>query len=192
MSLLDDIFLEARTCRSWQEREVDPKLLEKIHDLAKLGPTSGNGLPLRIIYIVSKEAKEKLEPCLDSGNVKKTMSAPLTAIFASDLEFYSHFEKLNPKAAAMFQELYGANSTLGKEAAELNGLLQAAYYMIAARASGLDLGPMSGFDAAKTERAFFNGRSWKALFLCNMGYGIKEDVRERLPRFEFNEITEII
>jgi 3-hydroxypropanoate dehydrogenase len=192
MSLLDEIFYEARTHRTWQERPVDPELLKKIHDMAKFGPTSANCCPLRIIYVRTPEAKERLKPTLDEGNVKKTMSAPLTAIFAADLEFYAQFEKLNPKNGQRFQELYGSNPKLGEETARLNANLQAAYLMLAARACGLDCGPMSGFDAAKVAAAFFGDRPWRALFLCNLGYGVKEDVGERLPRFDFGEVAEVL
>lgn len=192
MSLLDDIFYEARTYRSWQERPVDPELLKKIHDMAKLGPTSANCCPLRTLYVRTPEAKERLKPALDEGNVKKTMMAPLTAIFAADLEFYTHFEKLNPENGQRFQELYGSNPGLGEEAARLNATLQAAYMMMAARACGLDCGPMSGFDGSKVAAAFFGDRPWLPLFLCNLGYGIKEDVGERLPRFDFGEVNEVL
>jgi len=192
MSLLDEIFYTARTHRSWQDRPVDPELLKKIHDMAKLGPTSANSCPLRVIYVRTPEAKERLKPTLDEGNIKKTMSAPLTAIFAADLEFYTHFSKLNPQNGQRFQELYGNNPKLGEEAAHLNATLQAAYAMLAARACGLDCGPMSGFDAAKVASAFFGDRPWRALFLCNLGYGVKEDAGERLPRFDFGEVTEIL
>lgn len=192
MSLLDEMFYEARTCRSWQERPVDPELLKKIHDMAKLGPTSANSCPLRVIYVRTPKAKAYLQPALDEGNVKKTMSAPLTAIFAADLEFYTRFDKLNPNNGHRFQELYGSNPELGEETACLNATLQAAYVMLAARASGLDCGPMSGFNAGKVAAAFFGDRPWRALFLCNLGYGLKEEVGERLPRFDFGEVTEYI
>lgn len=192
MSLLDDIFYEARTHRSWQDRPVDPDLLVKIHDMAKFGPTSANGSPLRLIYVRSQEAKERLKPVLDEGNVKKTMAAPLTALFIADLEFYTQFEHLNPHQAQFFQELYGSNPKQGEEAAALNATLQSAYYMLAARSCGLDCGPMSGFNPEKARAAFFKDRPWRALYLCNLGYGIKEDLRERLPRFEFGEITEVV
>lgn len=192
MSFVDDIFLEARTYRSWQDRPVDPLLLQKIHDMASLGATSANGCPLRIVYITSLEAKEKLRPCLDEGNVKKTMSAPVTALFAMDLEFYTLFPKLNPNVAEMFQELYGANPMEGERAARLNATLQAAYYMLAARACGLDCGPMSGFDVAKADGIFFSGKSLRSLFLCNLGYGIKEELRPRLPRLSFEEVAQVV
>lgn len=192
MSLLDDIFFEARTHRSWQERPVDPELLKKIHDMAKLGPTSANCCPLRILYVHTPEAKERLQPALDEGNVKKTMSAPLTAIFAADLEFYTRFEKLNPKNGQRFHELYGSNPGLGEETARLNATLQAAYVMLAARACGLDCGPMSGFEAAKVASTFFGDHPWRALFLCNLGYGVKDDLGERLPRPDFGEVVQVL
>lgn len=180
---LATIFTEAHTFYSWQEREVSDETLEQIYHLAKMGPTAMNCGPLRVIFVKGKKAKEKLKPSLDVGNVEKTMAAPVTAIFAYDLKFYENLSKLFPvvNTAGWFSE--GSPNT--QEVAFRNGTLQAAYFMVAARAVGLDCGPMSGFNQQAVNETFFSHTTWKSNFLCNLGYGRPESFHPRLPRLEF-------
>lgn len=188
--MIDRIFLKARTHKAWQDKPVDDALLMRVYDIAKMGPTSNNCCPLRVVFVKSKEAKEKLKPCLAGGNVDKTMTAPVTAIFAHDLEFYTKMGKLvphDPKAGDGF---------IGKDAQILdtafrNGTLQAAYFMLAARSQGLDCGPMSGFSNAKVDAAFFAGTQIKSNFLCNLGYGDASKIFPRAPRLDFAEACKI-
>lgn len=188
-AILDQIFLEARTFYAWQNKEVSTTTLEEIYELMKFGPTSANCCPLRIIFIKSETAKNKLKSCLAEGNIEKTMSASLTAIFAYDEEFYEHLPFLSPQMNA--KSWFVGNPTLIKETAILNAALQSAYFMIAARIKGLDCGPMSGFDKEKTNETFLNGTTYKSLFLCNLGYGLNKNQYPRAPRFEFNKICTI-
>ena len=188
---LDQLFLEARTHNWWQDREVPDSLLRELVDLMKLGPTSANSSPARILFIKSPEAKKRLEPYLDEGNRKKTMAAPVTAIIGYDLRFYDQLPKLFPHEP-------GARSwfTGGEEHAERtafrNGALQGAYFILAARALGLDTGPMSGFDNEGVDREFFAGTTIKSNFLCNLGYGDPSVLMPRLPRLSFEEIAQIL
>lgn len=187
---LDKIFREARTHRAWRDAAVSDVLLEAVYDLAKMGPTSSNCCPLRVAFLRSAEAKEKLRPALDKGNVEKTMAAPVTAIIAYDLEFYELFPKLAP-------HLDGRKIFAGKEAgiAETvmrNGSLQGAYFIIAARALGLDCGPMSGFDRAQVDEIFFAGTSWRSNFLCNLGHGDPSALKPRAPRPDFDEACRLL
>lgn len=187
---LDTLFLEARTHSFWQEKPVSDDLLHKAYDLAKMGPTSANMCPLRIVFVKSAEAKEKLKPALDAGNVDKTMKAPVTAIFGHDLAYYEKLPKLFPHvdAKAWFKDL---PLEAQKVIALRNGSLQAAYFMLAARAVGLDCGPMSGFNNDKVDEAFFAGTTVKSNFICNLGYGVKEKLHPRSPRLDFDEAAKI-
>ncbi len=187
---LDTLFLNARSYNAWQEKEVSDDLLHKIHDIAKMGPTAANCCPMRIVFVKSKEAKEKLKPCLDKGNVDKTMAAPVTALFASDLNFYQHMPKLFPHADA--KSWYEGRDAYILETAQRNGTLQGAYVMLAARALGLDCGPMSGFNKDKVRDAFFAGENVDVNFICNIGYGSTENLYPRLPRFDFADVNKIV
>src|SRR5436305_1832529 len=151
---LDLIFRNARTHSTWLDKPVDDGLLKQVYDLAKMGPTSANMCPLRIVFVKSREAKEKLKPALDAGNVDKTMKAPVTAILAMDVHFYEQLPKLYPHAdaKAWFKDL---PENVLESTALRNSSLQGAYFMLAARALGLDCGPMSGFDNARVDAAFF-------------------------------------
>lgn len=190
---LDILFREARTYKTWQQREVTDDLLKQVHDLARLGPTEANCCPLRIVYVKTPAAKERLKPLLDKGNVDQTMAAPVTAIFGTDFEFYEKMPKLFPHtdARAWF---------VGKEekirvTATRSANLQAAYYMLAARSLGLDCGPMSGFKRDAATQEFFAGKfsgKVEANFLCNMGYGTPEGLYPRGPRLDFDETAEIV
>ena len=183
---LDTIFRAARTNRHWQDKPVSPALLMAIYDLMRWGPTSGNCCPARIVFVVSEEAKEKLRPHLDATNVHKTMSAPATAILAYDLDFARFMPKLNSALADAF-----ADPQLARITALRNASLQGGYFIIAARALGLDCGPMSGFDNDGVDRAFFAGTDVKSNFLCNLGYGDPSHLRPRAERLSFDEACRI-
>ena len=156
----------------------------------KWGPTSANSSPARIVFVKSKEAKEKLLPCMAEGNVEKTKAAPVTAIVAQDMEFYEKLPKLFPFADA--RAWFAGNKPLIESTAFRNSSLQGAYLIIAARSLGLDCGPMSGFDNAKVDAAFFQGTTWKSNFVCNLGYGDSSKLYPRAPRLDFNEACKIL
>ncbi|HWT97319.1 MAG TPA: malonic semialdehyde reductase [Terriglobales bacterium] len=186
---LDQLFLGAHTQRHWLERPLSDAVLKEAYDLARLAPTSANCQPLRIHFVRSAAAKEKLQPCLSASNLRQTMTAPVTAIFAADLEFYEHLPKLYPQADA--RSWFTGSAATIRATAEMNAVLQAGYFILAARSLGLDCGPMAGFDKAKTDAAFFAGSSWKSLFLCNLGYGDPTGSRPRNPRLDFAEACRI-
>ncbi len=183
------IFTEARTHSAWLPKPVSDDILKKAYDLMKFGPTSANCSPLRIVFVKTKEAKELLKPSLSEGNIEKTMAAPVTAIFAQDMKFYDHLPKLFPHADA--RSWFAGNDAAIASTAMRNSTLQAAYFIMAARACGLDCGPMSGFDAEKVNAAFFSGTSYMANFICNLGYGDKDKVYPRSPRFNFEDVCKI-
>jgi 3-hydroxypropanoate dehydrogenase len=183
---LGRLFLEAKTNRAWLPKDVPDSLLREVVELMKMGPTAFNCLPARIVYVKSTEAKERLKPHLSSGNVDKTMKAPATAIIAYDLKFYEH----PPKGQDKRSDFGTPEAVL--TAAMRNGSLQGGYFMIAARALGLDVGPMSGFNNAGVDAEFFAGTDLKSNFLCNVGYGDPAALRPRGPRFAFEEMAKII
>jgi 3-hydroxypropanoate dehydrogenase len=187
---LDLIFRNARTHSAWLPKPVDDALLQRVYDLAKMGPTSANMCPMRIAFVKSKEAKERLKPCLDAGNVDKTMSAPVTAIIGMDIHFYNELPKLFPHvdAKAWFKDL---PEPILEYIALRNSSLQGAYFMLAARSLGLDCGPMSGFNNAKVDELFFAGTKVKSNFLCNLGYGDATKLHPRSPRLSFSEACKI-
>ena len=187
---LDLIFREARTHNAWQAREVPTALLREVFELTKMAPTSANCSPMRIRFVVSPEAKERLRPALAAGNLEKTMAAPATAIIAHDLSFYQELPKLFPHTDA--RSWFVGNDALIEETAIRNGTLQGGYFILAARALGLDCGPMSGFDKAKVDAEFFPDGKIKSNFLCNLGYGDPEALFPRSPRFDFDEVCEIL
>lgn len=189
-SALDQLFRTARTFGQFHDQPIAPELLQQVWDLAKLGPTSANSSPLRVVFVVSPEAKEMLKPCLSAGNVDKTMAAPATAIFAHDMRFYDHLPTLFPHVDAR-PWFTGAPEKL-EENALRNGSLQAAYFMLAARALGLDCGPMGGFDADKLNAAFFPDGRYRANFLCNLGHGKAESLKPRQPRLAFDDACRIV
>jgi 3-hydroxypropanoate dehydrogenase len=182
---LDLIFRNARTHTKWLDKPVSDDDLRCAYDLARMGPTSGNCQPMRVVFVRSKEAKAKLEPALSSGNRAKTMAAPATAIFAMDMEFYEHLPRMfhDPEARSWFA---GKPKAIATNAMR-NATLQAAYFIIAARAVGLDCGPMSGFSNEKVDAAFFAGTTWKSNFLCNLAHGDPAALHPRNPRFSFDE-----
>jgi 3-hydroxypropanoate dehydrogenase len=183
---LDLIFRKARTHSVWLEKPVDDALLRQVYDLARMGPTSANMCPMRLVFVISTEAKEQLKPALIAGNVDKTMSAPVTAIIGMDIRFYEKLPKLYPHAdaKAWFKDL---PETALEQQALRNSSLQGAYFIMAARLLGLDCGPMSGFDNAKVDATFFAGTPVKSNFLCNLGYGDATKLYPRSPRLDFEE-----
>ena len=188
---LDLIFRKARTHNAWLDRPVDDALLRQVYDLARMGPTSANMCPMRIVFVKSREAKERLKPALDAGNVAKTLAAPVTAILGMEIHFYEQLPKLFPHAdaRAWFKDL--PNDVLEYMALR-NSSLQGAYFMLAARALGLDCGPMSGFVNAKVDAEFFAGTTVKSNFLCNLGYGDAAKLYPRSPRLDFEEACRIV
>lgn len=187
---LDTIFNTARTYPGWLNTPVEDDLLKQMYELMKFGPTSMNCCPARIIFIKSKEAKERLKPCLAPFNVDKTMAAPVTAVVAYDLHFYEKMDVLWPHADAV--SIFKGNDQLISETALRNGSLQGAYLIIAARSLGLDCGPMSGFNAAKVDQEFFPEGALKSNFLCNLGYGDPTTLYPRGSRLEFEAVCKIL
>ena len=187
---LDRVFREARTHSAWLDRPVTDEQLRRIYDLMKWGPTSANCSPARIVFLKSREAKERLAPALAPGNVEPTQRAPVTAIVAHDSRFYDELPRLFPyvDARAWFVD----SPALAETTAFRNGTLQGAYLILAARALGLDAGPMSGFDNAAVDREFFPDGRWKSNFLVNLGYGDRARLRPRGPRLAFDEAARIL
>ena len=188
---LDQVFRQAHTHRSWTDEAVSDVVLQAAYDLARMGPTSANCSPMRVAFVKSREAKERLRPALSEGNVEQTMSAPATAIIGYDLQFYELLPRLYPDDANARSWFVGKDELIGSTAFR-NGSLQGAYFIVAARAVGLDCGPMSGFDNAKVDAAFFPDGRVKSNFLCNLGYGDGRRLRPRAPRLEFDEACKIL
>lgn len=186
---LDLLFRAARTYRAWLPEPVPTEALRSAYELARLAPTSANCSPMRIVFVVSAEAKERLRPCLDEGNVRQTMAAPATAIVAHDTRFYDLLPRLYPQADA--RSWFADDPAAARATAFRNGSLQGAYFILAARACGLDCGPMSGFDAAKVDAAFFPDGRCRSNFLCNLGYGDPAGLGPRNPRLAFDEACAI-
>ncbi len=179
------LFTEARTHWKWKDEPVPDSTLHELYDLMKMGPTSANCSPARLVFLRTPEAKEKLKPALSSGNLEKTMTAPVTVIVAEDPKFYEKLPQLFPHADA--RAWFATSEALAAETAFRNSTLQGAYLIIAARALGLDAGPMSGFDRAKTDAAFFAESGWKSNFLVNLGHGDGGVLFPRSPRLSFDE-----
>jgi 3-hydroxypropanoate dehydrogenase len=189
---LNVLLLEARTQNGWLPTPVSDEQLRRIYDIMKMGPTSANSSPARIVFLRTPEAKTRLLPALSPGNVDKTRQAPVTAIIAYDTRF---FEWLPKKLFAHRPEMadnYAKNATLAETTAFRNGTLQGAYFMLAARAVGLDVGGMSGFDNAKVDAEFFPDGRFKSNFLCNVGHGDPTKVMQRLPRLDFDEACTLL
>ncbi len=184
------VFEEARTNSVWLERPVPDELLRRVYDVAKMGPTSANCCPMRVVFVKSAEGKERLKPCLNEGNVEKTMKAPATAIVAYDTKFYDLLPKLYP--ARDMRSGFANDAELAQTTAFRNSSLQGGYLIIAARAFGLDCGPMSGFNNAKVDAEFFPDGRWKSNFLCNLGYGDHTKLYPRNPRPSFEEACRIL
>jgi 3-hydroxypropanoate dehydrogenase len=187
---LDQLFREARTHNAWRDKPVPDALLHAIVDLLKLGPTSANCSPARFLFVKSREEKERLKPHLSEGNSDKTMKAPVCTVIGFDLDFYLHLPKLFPHTDA--KSWFEGKKEKIAETAFRNGTLQGAYIIMAARALGLDCGPMSGFDNQGVNREFFAGTNVKSNFLCSLGYGDASVLFPRSPRFSFDEMARII
>ncbi len=187
---LDLLFRQARTYRAWRDEPVSEVLIQAIYDLAKMGPTSANCSPMRVVFVTSAAAKERLRPALDKGNVEKTMTAPATAIIGYDLAFYEKLPFLAPHAD--MRAMFAGKPALIEETAKRNSSLQGAYLMLAARALGLDCGPMSGFDRKKVDAEFFPHSEIRSNFLCNIGYGDKGALHPRQPRLAFDDACDIV
>lgn len=199
------LFTEAHTYVRWQEKPVSDQTLRALYDLMKWAPTSMNCNPIRIFFLRTPEAKERLKPALAAGNVDKTMSAPVTAILAYDLDFYTHMPRLFPPSPGA-REMFANAPDIAEMTARRNSSLQGAYFILAARAVGLDCGPMSGFDNAKvdaaffgagqpldpSEKEFFTAGHCRSNFLCNLGYGDPAGVYPRNPRFDFDEVCKLM
>lgn len=186
---LDIIFRDARTLRRWTPRPVSDETLRAAYDLMRLAPTSANCSPARFVFVRSPEAKARLKPSLSGGNLEQTMTAPVTVIFAYDTLFYDYLPRLFPQADA--RSWFAGEAKVAEVTALRNGSLQAGYFMLAARALGLDCGPMSGFDNAKVDAAFFPDGRVKSNFLCNLGYGDRTGLPPRNPRLAFEETCAI-
>jgi len=187
---LAQLFSEGRTHNGWLDKEVPDSLLRQALELALWGPTSANCLPLRALFLRSREAKARLKDALLPGNVEKTMAAPAVAVMAYDLEFYEHLPRLYPATDA--RSWFAGNAVLIEKTAFRNATLQAGYFLLALRALGLDAGPMSGFDNDRVDAEFFAGGAIKSNFLINIGYGDPAKLYPRGPRFGFDEIAEIL
>lgn len=190
---LDALFLEARTANGFLDRPVPDELLRRAFELARMAPTSANSQPGRFLFLRSAAARERLRPALSPGNLAKTLAAPVTVIVAHDTLFHEHLPKIFPHNPAMKSVFEGEERKDARElAAFRNGTLQGAYLMLAARAVGLDCGPMSGFDNAKVDAEFFPDGRFRSNFLCNLGYGDPASHFARSPRFEFDEVCQIL
>jgi len=189
---LDTIFRDARTLRQWQNKPVSPALLMAIYDLMRWGPTETNITPARFHFVVSKAAKARLEPLMDESNRQQTMAAPATAIIGYDLEFARTLHKLAPRAAKSLGEKLADDPERARYMAMRSAGLQGGYFIVAARALGLDCGPMSGFDRDGVDKEFFAGTAIKSYFICNLGYGDHGSVRPRAARLGFDEACKIL
>jgi 3-hydroxypropanoate dehydrogenase len=187
---LDQLFRQARTHNAWLPKRVPTAALREAYELARWGPTSANSSPARFLFLESEAAKARLLPALAASNVEKTKAAPVTVIVAWDTEFHEKLPKLFPHAD--MRPYFAGKPAVIEETAFRNSSLQGAYFILAARAVGLDCGPMSGFDAAKVNAEFFPDGKWKANFLCNLGYGDGSKLFPRSPRLEFEEACRVL
>lgn len=187
---LDTLFRQARTQRAWLDQPVGSGQLQQIYDLMKWGPTSANCSPARIVFVTSAQAKEKLVGCMSEGNRAKTAAAPVTAIIGMDMAFYEKLPVLFPHTDA--RSWFAGKPALIETTALRNASLQGGYFILAARAVGLDCAPMSGFDAEKMDATFFSGTTVRTNFVCSLGYGDKSQLHARGPRLEFEEACQIV
>lgn len=187
---INTLFAEARTYNAFEDRPVPPDLLREIYDHAKWGPTAANTCPARFVFVTSADARGRLCDCVNPGNVAKVQSAPVTVIIAGDSRFYDEMPKLFP--ARDYRSVFAGKDALIADMLARNVPLQGAYLMLAARALGLDCGPMSGFDAARLDAAFFPDGRWQANFICALGYGRSDSLFPRNPRLDFTEACRIV
>ncbi len=184
---LDQLFRTARTRNGWTSRQVSDDQIRELYELLKWGPTSGNGCPARFVWVRSPEGKAKLAALAAEGNRPKILAAPVTAIIGHDLDFGAQMPKLFPARGEAMKAMFSANPAMAETTAFRNGSLQGAYLILAARALGLDCGPMSGFDNAGVDREFFAGTRIQSNFICSLGYGSDENLFPRNPRLAFDE-----
>ena len=187
---LDLLFLEARSHNGWLDRDVPKNVIRSLYALARMGPTCANSNPARFIFLTSSNSKEQLRSFVAAGNVNKVVTAPVVVIIGHDLDFHRHLNRLFAHSPGM-QKKYAADRSLANTTALRNGTLQGAWLMIAARAMGLDCGPMSGFDNEKVDEEYFRDSDIKSNFICALGYGDTDKLFQRLPRFDFDEVCEI-
>ena len=190
LEVLDQLFLEARSYNGWLDRPVAPETLRRLWEITRMGPTSANCSPARLVFVATEAGKAKLKPLLMAGNVEKTMAAPVTAIIGHDLDFPDRLPELFPHTDA--RAWFVGNDALIETTAFRNGTLQGAYLMLAARALGLDCGPMSGFDNSGVDAAFFAGTRVRSNFLCALGYGDAKSLFGRSPRLAFDDACTIV
>lgn len=190
LEALNQLYYKARTFHSWQEKDIDDETLKRLYDLVKWAPTCVNGAPGRFIFVKSSVHKENLISTLLPKNIGKTRAAPVTVIIAEDLDWHDHLPKLMPHAD--YYSHFKNDSPLSEKTSFRNSSLQGGYLIMAARALGLDCGPMSGFDNQKLDSLFFQGTSLRSNFLCNIGYGSEEIQHPRSPRLTFDEACKII
>ncbi|GHB10675.1 malonic semialdehyde reductase [Salinicola rhizosphaerae] len=186
---LAQLFLDARTHNAWQDQEVSEQTLRELYDMVKMGPTSANCSPARFVFVRSTAGKDKLLPCVSSGNADKTATAPCTVIVAYDKRFYDQLPTLFPHTDA--RSWFTGSEAFAEQTALRNSSMQAGYLILAARAMGLDTGPMSGFDPKAVDEAFFAGTDWTVNLLINLGYGDTAGVKPRLPRLDFGDACQL-
>jgi 3-hydroxypropanoate dehydrogenase len=187
---LEQIFLDARTANGFTDKPVPLALLQQVYALARMGPTSMNTQPTRYVFLTTPAARERLRPALSAGNLDKTMSAPVTVIVATDTRFYEFMPEVWHREGA--REMFAGNAALAQGTATRNGTLGGGYFMVAARALGLDCGPMSGFDIAKVNAEFFPDGRWQANFLINLGYGDASQLFPRNARLSFEQACQVL
>lgn len=187
---LAQLFTDAHSHTQWQSKPISESLIKQLYELVKLGPTSANCCPARFVFVSSDEAKDKLKPCLSSGNIEQTMTAPCTVIVAYDSEFYEQLPMLFPYADA--RSWFTSSPEAAYETAMRNSSLQGAYLICAARSLGLDTGAMSGFNPTLINETFFADSTWKVNFLINLGYGDNSKVHKRLPRLDFDDACQLL
>lgn len=188
--VIAQLFLEARTYNSWSDRSLDESTIRRLYELAAIGPTAANSNPARFLFITSAAGRERLRPHINPGNLDKTMTAPCCVIVAYDTMFYELMPQLFP--SRNLRATFEGKDALIEDLARRSSTLQGAYLLLAARALGLDTGPMSGFNQETLERDFFPDGRWKANFLCNIGYGTDEGLYPRNPRLDFDQACRIL
>jgi len=190
---LDTLFFNARSHNAWLDRQVDDALLHRLYDVLKWAPTSLNSQPARFLFLRTRDAKKRLQPALSPGNLDKTMAAPVVVVIAHDTQFHEHLPQVFPHNPAVRDWFAGDEKRVAREAAAFrNGTLQGAYLIMAARALGLDCGPMSGFDAARVDAEFFPDGRYRTNFLCNLGYGDAKALFDRSPRLPFETTCQLL
>jgi 3-hydroxypropanoate dehydrogenase len=189
---LDQLFRQARSHSGWKDEPVSDALLRELYEVAKWGPTTSNSQPQRILFLRTQAAKDRLKPAMVPANQLKTITAPVVAVLAYDLKYYEHIERFFPGVSKSYMKLSRTDAGFAAETAFRNATLQGAYLIIAARALGLDCGPMSGFDNAKVDAEFFPDGQCKSNFICSLGHGDPEKLRPGFARFEFDEVCRLL